>query len=146
MNRKGMTLIELIIVMVIVGIGATLLAPGIGAWLPTYRLKSGTRDFVSAMRVAQLRAISTNTTHRVSFDLGTGSYVLQRDSGGIFVDDEVTGSLPGGVQFKSATFGGGIVDFFANSTSLNGNISLRNTKGAEKTIRVSGLTGRIKIE
>ena len=146
MNRKGVTLIELIIVMVLIGIGATLLAPGIGAWLPTYRLKSATRDLVSAMRVAQLKAISANTTHRVSFDLGTGGYILQRNSGGIFVDDEVTGILPGGVQFKSTTFGGGVVDFFANSTSLNGNISLRNAKGAEKTIRVSGLTGRIRIE
>jgi len=147
MNRKGVTLIELLIVMVIIGIGATLLAPGIGSWLPAYRLKSATRDVLSAMRIAQIKAVSTNTTHRLSLDLGTGSYILQRDTGGgNFVDDELTGTLPGGIQFKATTFGGGIVDFFPNSTSVNGNVSLRNAKGSEKTIRVSGLTGRIKVE
>ena len=147
MNRKGMTLVELIIIMVIVGIGATLLAPNIGAWLPTYRLKSATRDVVSAMRVAQLKAISTNTTYRISFDLGAGSFIVQyRDSGGNFVNDELTGTLPGGVQIKATTFGGGIVDFNANSTATDGNISLRNTKGTEKTIRLSGLTGRVRVE
>ena len=147
MNRKGMTLVELIIVMVIVAIGATLMVPGIGAWLPTYRLKSATRDFVSAMRLAQLKAISTNTRYRVSFDLGAGSYIIQyRDAGGNYVDDELAGTLPGGVQFKATTFGGGIVEFWPNSTATDGNISLRNTKGTEKTIRLSGLTGRVRIE
>jgi len=46
MNRKGVTLIELIVVMVIIAIGAVLLAPNIGAWLPNYRLRSATRDIV----------------------------------------------------------------------------------------------------
>ena len=39
MNKKGVTLIELIVVMVIIAIGAILLVPNIGAWLPNYRLK-----------------------------------------------------------------------------------------------------------
>ena len=147
MNRKGVTLIELIIVMVIVGIGATLMAPSIGAWLPTYRLKNATREVVSTMRLAQLKAISTNTPYRVSFDIGAGSFILQyRDSSGNYVNDETSGTLPGGIQFNATTFAGGIADFFANSTASNGNIVLRNTKGGEKTIRLSGLTGRIKIE
>jgi len=147
MNRKGMTLIELIIVMVIIGIGATLMAPSIGAWLPIYRLKNATRDVVSIMRLGQLKAVSTNTTYRVSFDMGEGSFILQyRDSSGNFVNDELSGRLPGGVQFNATTFPGGMADFYSNSTGSSGSIVLINTKGTQKTIRLSGLTGRIKIE
>ena len=55
-NQKGVTLLELIIVMVIIAIGATLMAPGISSWMPHYRLRSATRDIVSTMRVAQIKA------------------------------------------------------------------------------------------
>ena len=60
MNKKGVTLIELIVVFVIIAIMAGLLAPNIGAWLPNYRLRSATRDIVSTMRDAQMRAVSKN--------------------------------------------------------------------------------------
>ena len=65
-NQKGVTLLELIIVMVIIAIGATLMAPGISSWMPHYRLRSATRDIVSTMRVAQIKAISNNLTYQVS--------------------------------------------------------------------------------
>ena len=59
-NRKGITLIELIVVMVIIAIGAVLMAPNIGGWLPNIRLRSATRDIASTMRVAQMKAVSNN--------------------------------------------------------------------------------------
>jgi len=45
--------------MVIVAIGAVLMVPNIGAWLPNYRLRSATRDIVSTLRIAQTKAVST---------------------------------------------------------------------------------------
>ena len=76
MNRKGVTLIELIVVMVIIAIGAVLMVPNIGAWLPNYRLKSAARDIVSTMRVAQMKAVTSNVEYRVSFI--NNSYVIER--------------------------------------------------------------------
>jgi len=66
-NKKGITLIELVVVMIIIAIGAVLLVPNIGGWLPNYRLRSATRDIVSTLRTAQMKAVSSNLEYRVSF-------------------------------------------------------------------------------
>ncbi len=146
MNRRGVTLIELIIVMVIIGIGATLMAPGISAWLSTYRLKHATREVASAMRLAQIKAISTNTTYRLSFDPAGGDFILQyRDSSGNFVNDGISGRLPGGVRIGNITLTANAAEFFPNATATTGEVVLINTKGTQKTIRL-GLTGRVRIE
>lgn len=146
MNRRGITLIELIIVMVIIGIGATLMAPGISSWLPRYRLRNATREVASALRLAQLKAISTNTTYRVSFDATAGNFILQyQDSGGGFVNDDAAGSLPPGVRIHNINFAGNGADFFPNAMATAGDVVLVNTKGTRKTVRLT-LTGRVRIE
>ena len=145
MNKRGITLIELIVVMVIITIGAVLIAPNIGAWLPYYRLRSATRDVVSTMRVAQMKAISNNLRYQISFDIANNNYILQyQNTGGGWVPDGVVQTMPTGVQFNT-TFGN-IASFFPDSTSTNGNVILNNTKGTTKTIHLLGTTGRIKSE
>jgi len=146
MNQRGVTLIELIIVMVIIAIGAALTAPNIGGWLPNYRLRSATRDVASILRLAQIKAVSSNTPYRVAFDTVNESYILQyQDTGGGFVTDGGTQSLPTGVKFNT-TFAGNITTFSPNSTATDGSITLNNNKGSIKTVRLLGLTGRIRIE
>ena len=81
MNKKGITLIELIIVLVIICIGAALMVPNFGAWMPHYRLRSAARDIVSVMRTAQMRAVSYNRSYQVAFTPALGTYVLQRNPG-----------------------------------------------------------------
>ena len=145
MNRKGVTLIELVVVLVIIAIGAALTAPGIGAWLPYYRLRSATRDLVSTMRVAQMKAISKNLRYQISFDIPNRSYIVQYlNTAGTPVSDGARQTLPTGVQFN--TDFGNVANFFANSSSTDGNVSLNNTKGKTKSIRLWGTTGRIKSE
>jgi prepilin-type N-terminal cleavage/methylation domain-containing protein len=145
MNRKGITLIELVVVMVIISIGATLIVPNFGAWLPYYRLRGATRDLVSTMRVAQMKAISNNLRYQISFDIANKNYVLQyQNTGGGWVNDGAVQTLPTGVQFNT-TFGN-TANFFQDSTSTNGNVVLNNTNGKTKTIRLFGAIGRIKSE
>ena len=60
------------------------MVPGIGKWLPNYRLRSATRDIVSTMRTAQMRAVSNNTVYGVAFD--TKSIQLYRSSGGLIAE------------------------------------------------------------
>jgi general secretion pathway protein H len=142
-NQKGVTLLELIVVMVIIAIGATLMAPGISSWMPHYRLRNATRDIASTMRIAQMKAISNNLTYQVSFDPGNRSYILQyQDTGGGLVNDGDLQVLNNGVQFDT-TFAGNIAIFRSDSTITGGNVNLVNTKG-QKTIRLAGR--RIRIE
>jgi prepilin-type N-terminal cleavage/methylation domain-containing protein len=143
MNRKGITLIELVIVMAIIAIGAVLVMPNIGAWIPTYRLKGVTRDIISTMRVAQMKAISSNKTYQVTFDPVGNNYILQYQGSGGLVNDGVAQTLPSGVQFVT-TFGGNTASFYSDSSATGGTITVTNTKGSQKTITLWGTTGRIK--
>ena len=144
-NKKGITLIELVVVMIIIAIGAVLLVPNIGGWLPNYRLRSATRDIVSTLRTAQMKAVSNNTEYQVLFNPGAGTYILQyRDTGGNWINEGATQTLPSGIQI-SGPFPGNIAHFNPNSTSSTGSITLQNTKGAQKSITLTTSTGRVKI-
>ena len=150
MNRKakkGVTLIELVVVMAIIAIGAVLLAPNIGAWLPNYRLRSATQEVVSLLRTAQMKAISTNREYQVSFNPGAGSFILQyHNSGTDWPNEGETRTLPKGIIISGIGFPGNKAQFNPNSTSSTGSITLRNTKGTEKTISLTTSTGRVHVD
>ena len=141
MNKKGVTLIELVVVLVIIAIGAVLLAPNIGAWLPNYRLRSATRDIVSTMRSAQVKAVSNNTQYRVNFT--ANSYVLQRNSGGLWPNDGVLQTLPKGITISANLLPDAKAVFNTDSTSSAGSITLQNTRGNTRTITLTAVTGRV---
>jgi prepilin-type N-terminal cleavage/methylation domain-containing protein len=148
-NKKGITLIELVVVMIIIAIGAVLLVPNIGGWLPNYRLRSTTRDIVSTLRTAQMKAVSNNLQYRVNLDdaeIGVNNYILQYNTGGVWVNDGVIQSFPTGINISGITFPGKHAEFNPNSTSSTGSLTLQNTKGAQKSITLTSATGRIKIE
>jgi prepilin-type N-terminal cleavage/methylation domain-containing protein len=145
-NKKGVTLIELVIVMAIIAIMAVLAVPNIGAWLPNYRLRSATRDIASTLRTAQMKAISVNRQFRVAFNTpSAGSYVLQRNSGGWQVDG-ASQALPAGITISAITFPGSIAEFNTNSTATSGSVTLTNAGGAQRRIVLTAATGRVRIE
>jgi len=141
-SQKGVTLLELIIVMVIIAIGATLTAPGISSWIPHYRLRSATRDIASTMRIAQMKAISNNLTHEVFFDPPNRSYRLQYTTGGVTILDGAVQVLSNGFQLNT-TFAGNIATFRPDSTITGGSVNITNPKGSQKTIQLTGRRIRI---
>ena len=154
MNRRGVTLIELVTVMAIIAILALLTVPSISTWMAHYRLRTGARDIVSVMRTAQMRAVSYNMRYGVAFDAGNKQFQLYRDSGGLQVEGPAN-LLPTGVTYKDNTIalpvegavGLPFVSFFPNSSaSAAGTIILKNSKGREKTIQVFTATGRITVQ
>jgi prepilin-type N-terminal cleavage/methylation domain-containing protein len=149
MNKKGVTLIELLVVFAIIAIGAVLTVPNLGPWLANYRLRTATRDITSTLRTAQMKAVSINLDHRVSFNEGTGnagSYVLQRTTaGGGWVSEGVSQTLPTGIQLTT-NFPNERVVFKPNSAvEQGGSISLQNPRGT-RTITVLPSTGRITVQ
>jgi prepilin-type N-terminal cleavage/methylation domain-containing protein len=150
MNKKGVTLIELIVVFVIIAIGATLMVPGIGGWLPRYRLRSATRDIVSTMRTAQMKAVSNRLQYRVNFNEAPNSYILERNSGG-FSPDGPLQTAPSGITINITGMPGGTATFNTDSTCTNGgNIILSYQKGGviqdQRGILLNAATGRTKIQ
>jgi len=150
MNKRGVTLIELVVVFVIIAIAAALIAPNIGGWLPRYRLRSATRDIVSTMRHAQMKAVSRRLQYQVDFNVGTDSYILRYTSGGLF-DDGPVRTAPSGITVNIVNLPAGIALFNPDSTCPNGgNITLSYQKGGvtqdQKRILLNVATGRVRIQ
>lgn len=150
-NKKGVTLVELITVFVIIAIGAVLLVPNMRPWLLNYRLKSATRDIVSTMRTAQMKAVSTNSPYGVAFD--ASSIQLYRSSGGLPEGGSI--ELPPGIQFSDKTFpvnatlNKPYAEFNTNSSCSSGGVTLSYTKGTQKTqkrITTTSSTGRVRVD
>ena len=143
MNKKGVTLIELIVVFVIIAIMAGLLTPGIGAWLPSYRLRSATRDIASTFRGAQMRAVSECTSYTVSFN-SADTHVA--DNTGYLYAGTVR-TLPPGITIVSNTLANLRAGFNSDCTCPSaGSITLQNTKGAQKKITILSSTGKVTIQ
>ena len=148
MHHAGVTLVELVVVFAIIAVLAGLLAPNMGAWLPNYRLKSATRDIVSTMRTAQVKAVSGNIQFRVNLndgDVGINSYALQYYAAGTWMSEGSVQRLPTGITIIANTFPGKYANFNPNSTSSAGSVTLQNTKGAMNKISLTSSTGRVNI-
>lgn len=145
MNKKGVTLIELIVVFVIIAIAAALIAPNIGGWLPRYRLRSATRDIVSTMRDAQMKAVTYRMQYQVDFTVAADSYILRHTSGGVSFDDGPVRKAPSGVTINIASLPGGRAFFDPSSTCPSGGtITLLCEKG-QRGIVLNAATGGIRI-
>jgi len=144
MNKKGITLLELIIVMIIIAIGATLLTPSISSWTPNYRLRGGTRDVVSAMRTAQIKSISINLDYRVRFPDASSFLIEYRNTAGGWVTEGIQQTLPTGVQFTAFPPGSNF-QFNPNSTASTGSLTLTNNRGSSRTITLTTATGKITV-
>jgi type II secretion system protein H len=73
---RGWTLIELVLVVCIIGIMASIAVPRFAASLRRQRVETAARRIVHDLRLAQRHARLSSTTRRVSFDLATNSYTV----------------------------------------------------------------------
>jgi prepilin-type N-terminal cleavage/methylation domain-containing protein len=79
-DQRGITLIEMTIVTVIVGIVAAIAVPQWLEVMPQLRAKAELRAMVSALREARSRAVSTKVPHGVSFDYTQNQFTVFEDS------------------------------------------------------------------
>jgi prepilin-type N-terminal cleavage/methylation domain-containing protein len=149
-GEGGVTLIELAVVMAIIAIMALFVAPAVGEWFDNFRIRQGTKDIVSNLQLARMKAISSQLEYRVDFDVANNQYRLWKNDGGWAPDPE-GGVLrtPRGVNIDS-TIGLGDppqVEFYPNGTSSanEGSITINNVQGRQYQVFVSR-TGKIRIQ
>jgi prepilin-type N-terminal cleavage/methylation domain-containing protein len=81
MKNDGFSLIELLVVLIVLGIMASIAIPGFSTWLPGYRLKSASRDLYSNMQLAKMGAIKANANWAIFFDTVANRYFVCSDAG-----------------------------------------------------------------
>lgn len=72
-NRRGITLIEMIVVMTMIGLMAAIIVPRLRA-TPATRVRQAADQLVRDLEQARTRALATRTWSRVLFTAGTNSY------------------------------------------------------------------------
>ena len=140
---RGVTLLELLIVLSIMAILAAMVVPIFGGGVSTGELKGATREIAAGLRFARSEALATRQETRVVLDLEQRSFQVERDAR--------THTLPKQIEIKLFTAQSdlvsekiGAIRFFPDGGSNGGRVTL--AAGERKfDVDVDWLTGRVAI-
>lgn len=137
-GERGITLIEVAVVMSIVAIMGLFMAPALGEWIDNYRIRQSARDISSILQQAKMKAISSRLDYRVCFDLINEAYVLEKDDAGWHQEGDAF-RVPRGVNIDNTDFTNDSVQFNPNGTILlpAGSIYINNAEGKQYRVNVS---------
>ena len=111
--ERGISSLELAVVLALIAIMATFTIPYLGSWLRHYRIVGAARELTSSMQNARLTAVKNNLDSCVEFDPSGNRYCIKSNKGSNGVwdnwnsgDDTVdkTVSFSGG-SYKNIVFG-----------------------------------------
>jgi len=142
---SGLTLIEMMIVIALMGILLALAAPNIGLFTSGYKLRGAAREAATDLQYARLLAIKENRDFRVTFD--SNSYQVVRVSDGKVVKTRSFSTDYSDINLTNVfiTFDSrGTFDPLKNSGANTATLTVSNPRGM-KNVTV-GRTGRVKIE
>jgi len=143
-KARGFTLIEMIVVIVLVAIMATVVVSNIGAGNQSATLRSATREISSALRFARGHALTHSKETSFKFNLKDNSYqVTNKDKTyKISGDIEVTLDV---AQSQVSEDEVGAIRFFPDGSSTGGRVTLEMGEH-KRQLDVNWLTGQAEID
>lgn len=145
-NRKGFTLLELMIVIMLIGIIAAIALPGFQGWMVKNRLNGAARQVMTELMETRSKAVSRNNRFRVFF-INDHQYTILDDQNNNNVADTGESTLTRDIQtdYYDVHFTATANPiFYPRGTAFGTTVTLTNVTGGEKRVTVS-TAGRIKI-
>jgi Tfp pilus assembly protein FimT len=157
-SNNGITLIELISIVVIIGIIAAMAVPRFSTTISRLKFRTSARDIVSKMRLARSNAVTHKQPFGVYFDNDAKSVTLFLDAsnpgGNTFETGDsvvLVDTLPNGFAYVGTDFGVPTLIYHPNgSATQSGHVYFMSYDSNDGinigTIDVLSSTGRTKIE
>jgi prepilin-type N-terminal cleavage/methylation domain-containing protein len=153
-NARGMTLVELAIVVALLGILMAMAGPSLTRHLPTIRFRGDVRDVASSFRLARMRAVAEGVQYGIFIDAdeSPAQYVFFEDDN---LDETYQSGSDGVVftqelfkksQIRHVNFANDVAIFKPDGSSNGGWLSMGLPERSD-TVMVDVLpsTGRVKI-
>ncbi|PCJ36531.1 MAG: type II secretion system protein GspH [Cellvibrionales bacterium] len=148
--QSGFTLLELLVVLVLLGIIAVLVAPGLGGSLDNAKLKTASRELLAVLRVQRSVAITQGKIITLSFTRDEPSYRIDDErvvlgAGLSVVYQAATGTTSdGGLGQQLPDGGNNHLVFYPDGSSSGAMLQLRMGEGL-RYLRVDWLTGAVSL-
>ena len=142
-RKRGFTLLELLVVLLIVSLLIALVPPLFSGAVPGTKLKAAVRDLAVTLRLARNQSITHDVETQVYLNLDPPAYAI---------GNEAPRSLPAGIELKVATAPGQseaqtsrhVVRFFSDGSSSGTLMTLSRGKRSYD-LHVGWLSGRVTI-
>lgn len=161
--RRGYTLIEVLVVVTVLGIAASMVIPSFGG-SDGMRVQAAVRTVVSDITFAQSDALAFQSGRAVVFHPGEGKYAVVEvrgsaidESTDMIYDQRLQAGRYGNVRIASTSLGGAdadtlifdemgapVTDAGGSTPAGNGTIVIEGA-GDRYTLTVEGYTGRVSI-
>ncbi len=147
-DSRGFTLPEVLIVLLMLALLSGLAAPTFTQTIKNYRIKAVSRQLVSDLQSAKMKAISANTNYQVVFDVANVRYMVQKSDGSDsgpwrnLGNDGVTltNNFTGNVVFTPI----GEAVYTATNPLDNATVTVSTSAATPKTVSVAS-SGRISV-
>jgi general secretion pathway protein H len=163
--KKGFSLIELLVVLVLISVFSAFVGINVAGSLGNMELKTASKKVAASLRYARSRAITESVPYVALLDLNRNRVTIKPDLASSAGDKEDPSSklmdggvkhydLPEDVKFKNTlAFDGSESDsrFFAvvfmpNGCSSGGTIFLENKRERQSVVKIDFVTGSVRVE
>jgi type II secretion system protein H len=160
MRKKGFSLIELMVVLILISLTIALVTPSLSRFSKTVELKGAAKKVSTILRYCRSEAVNKGQVYQALFDSNSREVRVQSMAWKEEKDEKKEGKisekvypLPQGIRMKEVESPSSqspsdspLIEFYPNGGSNGGTILLDSQDRIGYKIKVDFLTGMVKVE